>query len=141
MNIRTILQITILGMVMATANVASSQVTATSGGTAVNERNPQVALSEGVIRVNGVLYVVTAGIAHRIDLADGQMATLDGLVRAIPPNATLPGGVPQATISGPTGAVRNDPSSTATGATNTPQAERNRNVGSPAPGATTPSER
>jgi hypothetical protein len=141
MNIRTILQTTILGIVMAAADVASAQVTGTSGGTAVNEGKGQIALSEGILRVNGVLYVVTAGIAHRVDLGDGQMATLDGVVRTVPLNATLPSGVPKATISGATGAVRNDPSSTATGATNTPQADRNKNVGNPAPGATTPSVR
>lgn len=148
MNIRSILQILILGAALTTGHFASAQVTSTSGDARVNDRASGLAITEGVLRVNGVLYVVTAGIAKRIDLADGQMATMDGLIRAIPANATLPGGVPQATISsGVSGAsaggttTRTETNTTATGATNTPQAERNRAVGDPTPGATTPSVR
>ena len=144
MKIRSILQAVIAVAVLAATHVASAQVTSTSGDTRVNETAQRTLLAEGVMRVNGVLYIVSAGIARPIELADGQMATMGGVVRPIPPNATLPGGIPQATISTPAAGTVVTPA-TATPTTipgrATPQAERNRNVADPTPGASTPSSR
>jgi hypothetical protein len=141
MNIRSILHAVIVVTVLATAHVASAQVTSTSGNPRVNETADRALLAEGVMRVNGVLYIVSAGIARPIELADGQMATMGGVVRNIPVNAALPGGIPQATITTTPAVPPATTNPTTIPGKTTPQAERNRNVGDPSPGATTPSTR
>jgi hypothetical protein len=149
MKIRSILQAVVAVSVLATAHMASAQVTSTSGEVKVNEAEQRTLLAEGVMRVNGVLYIVSAGIARPINLADGQMATMGGVVREIPPNATLPGGIPQATLSTPAAGTPATGTAVAPATANpttipgraTPQSERNRNAGDPSPGATTPSSR
>ncbi len=139
MNIRSLLPITAVAVACAAGNIASAQAPSNTAANEVNERANRLAIAEGVLKVDGKLYVVSAGIARRIELKDGQMATLDGLIRPIPPNATLPGGVPKATVSEPGKKPATDPSTTATGAKNTPQAERNKGVGDPSPGASSTS--
>lgn len=44
----------------------------------------------GIVRLNGNFYVVNNGVARRIDLADGQMATMDGIIRELPRSDTVP---------------------------------------------------
>jgi hypothetical protein len=145
MKIRSVLPLILAAVAIVVSHPVSAQLPATSD-TGVNDRGSRLFMTEGVLRVNGVLYIVSAGIAKRIDLVDGQMATMDGLVKAIPAHATLPGGVPQATAtSGASAAPAGRPptkdpiQTTATGATNTPQSERNKGVGDPTPGSSTPS--
>jgi hypothetical protein len=99
-----ILAVTAAALAMALPDRLHSQ-SAASGDVEAHHDYNSGGIPNGVLRVNGVLYIVNGGVARRIDLADGQMANMDGVIGKLPKDFVVSklGATPAGTPMAPTG--------------------------------------
>jgi len=132
MNIRSFFCILPLTAAFGITNAAFAQSAASSSDVEAHH-TPASAVPDGVLRLNGSLYIINNGVAHRIELADGQMATMDGNIHKVPQNYTAPATAPTTTTQGAS------PDRTVPAPTSA--ADRDRNVSDTSANKKTPSEK